>query len=473
MFDEKVIKDGVIRAQYAVRGDILIKQNELKEQIKRGVKMPFKDFIPCNIGNPFAVGKKPLTFPRQLISAVENPALLDKGVLPDEVCQRARYLLDNTQGGPGAYSASPGVQVIREEVANFIKRRDGYDSDPNHIYLTEGASQAVQTILEMLITDERSGVLLPFPTYPLYTASLDLYGGKLIPYFLNENDGWSLDPEELDVVFQKASHKGINPKVLVVINPGNPTGRVLSEKNMEKIVQFCEKYQVILLADEVYQENIYGEDKFVSFKKVCHKLGTRFPLFSFHSISKGFMGECGHRSGYLEVENVHQSFLDQLTKLRSICLAPNTIGQYLFGTYCNPPKSPECKKLWDYETKSEIASLGKRSRILVDGLNKIEGLHTQKVNSAMYAFPRIDLPKKAIETAQKTFFHGKFMKPDTFWCMKLLEETGIVVVPGSGHGQVDGTYHFRTTFLPSEEKIKEMIERMSDFQNKFLMQYGD
>ena len=65
------------------------------------------------------------------------------------------------------------------------------------------------------------------------------------------------------------------------------------------------------------------------------------------------------------------------------------------------------------------------------------------------------------------------MKPDTFWCMKLLEETGIVVVPGSGHGQVDGTYHFRTTFLPSEEKIKEMIERMSDFQNKFLMQYGD
>ncbi|KAH0793922.1 aminotransferase, classes I and II family protein [Histomonas meleagridis] len=472
VFDDSIVRKGVIKAQYAVRGDIIIKQGELIEQMKKGVKMPFKDFIPCNIGNPFAVGKKSLTFTRQLVAAVEFPELMDKGVLPDEVCQRAKQFL--ASANIGAYSPSPGVQLVREDIARFIQRRDGYECKPQNIFLTEGASQAVQTILDMIISDPNVGILLPFPTYPLYTATIDLYNGKLVPIYLNEDKGWEFNVEELEKTYQETARKGVDPRALVVINPGNPTGRVLSQSNMEKIVDFCEAHQVMLLADEVYQDNIYDPNhKFVSFKKVCMQKGTRFPLFSFHSISKGFMGECGHRAGYLEAINVHQKFYDQLNKLRSINLSSNSVGQLLFSAYCNPPKSPECKRIWDSEVKGEIASLAKKSKILVEGLNKINGIHSQPVNSAMYSFPRLNLPKKAIEAASKSYFHGKQLKPDSFWCMKLLEATGIVVVPGSGHGQVEGTYHFRTTFLPTEQKIKECIERMTDFQTKFMQQYAD
>jgi len=85
----------------------------------------------------------------------------------------------------------------------------------------------------------------------------------------------------------------------------------------------------------------------------------------------------------------------------------------------------------------------------------------------MYAFPRLHLPPKAIAAAKAA---GK--APDTFYCLHLLEETGISTVPGSGFGQEEGTFHLRTTILPREEKMAEFVEKFKTFHTKFMKQYA-
>lgn len=100
---------------------------------------------------------------------------------------------------------------------------------------------------------------------------------------------------------------GLDIRAFTLINPGNPTGQVLSREDLEIICKFCAKYGILLLADEVYQRNIYDENKeFVSAKKVAIETPgcENLQLISFHSTSKGFIGECGRRGGYMELHNI-------------------------------------------------------------------------------------------------------------------------------------------------------------------------
>lgn len=135
-----------------------------------------------------------------------------------------------------------------------------------------------------------SGVMIPIPQYPLYSAILAEFGLSQIGYYLNEDNKWSLDISELERAYKEAENKS-KPRVLVVINPGNPTGQVLTRKNIEEVIKFAHKYHLFLLADEVYQTNIYDKDSsFFAFKKVLIEMGKPYSdmeLASFMSVSKG------------------------------------------------------------------------------------------------------------------------------------------------------------------------------------------
>jgi aspartate/methionine/tyrosine aminotransferase len=87
--------------------------------------------------------------------------------------------------------------------------------------------------------------------YPLYSATLTLYGGRLVPYLLDENAGWGLDVDHLKQQLQAARDQGLCVRGMVVINPGNPTGQCLSYKNQEDVLRFCQEESLILIADEV------------------------------------------------------------------------------------------------------------------------------------------------------------------------------------------------------------------------------
>ncbi|MEF3280953.1 MAG: aminotransferase class I/II-fold pyridoxal phosphate-dependent enzyme [Elusimicrobiota bacterium] len=457
------------KAQYAVRGKILQRAYELE---KKGRKI-----IYCNIGNPQALKQKPITYVRQLLALTEYPSLIDnqkRGLFFNDVIKKAKQILKENPNGLGAYTQSEGMPFIRKSVAEFIKKRDTIDATPERIILTDGASKGIQAVFTLLIKNSNSGFMIPIPQYPLYSATIALYGAKQINYYLDEDKHWELNENELKSSINEAVKNKIEPVAIVVINPGNPTGAVLSKENIKMIINFARKYNLSILADEVYQENIYSsKHSFHSFAKVMSEMKiTDVPLFSFHSTSKGFFGECGHRGGYLETRNVGDDVYYEIIKLQSIGLCANTAGQIVTYAMVNPPqKNEDSYELYMKEKNSILSELKKKAEILGEELNKIEGVSLKIPYGAMYAFVKIDLPQpKDINfknMTQKEIVEYE-SKRDFDYCLNLLEETGICVVPGSGFGQKPHTYHFRTTFLPPLEEIKYFVKKFKNFHFNYL-----
>jgi aspartate/methionine/tyrosine aminotransferase len=448
------IKDlgaAVLATEYAVRGPIVAKAQELEKQ--------GREIIYCNIGNPQSLGQKPLTWLRQLVALCEYPALMEmaSGVFPADAVEAAKAILKGSRYGLGAYSESKGVLFIRKAVAEFIRQRDGIGADPEAIFLTDGASKGVQTILKLLLASPADGIMIPIPQYPLYSATITLYEGRIVPYYLDEADHWKLNRAMLDDSLRAARAQGTQVKAICIINPGNPTGAVLDEKNIAMVLEFARQHGLAVLADEVYQENIYlPGDRFVSFARVLEARGIKdVSLFSFHSCSKGFLGECGVRGGYFECRNVPADVAAQILKLQSVGLCSNLVGQVATYAMVHPPKPGDPSyETYNREKTAILEELKTRAALLAQGLNQIDGISCNEIAGAMYAFPRITLPAG---------------KNDDEYCMALLEETGICVVPGSGFGQAEGTAHFRTTILPPTEKIRQVVEKLGVFHRAYAL----
>ncbi|PWZ39042.1 Glutamate--glyoxylate aminotransferase 2 [Zea mays] len=386
--DYEELNEKVKKAQYAVRGELYLRASELQ---KEGKKIIF-----TNVGNPHALGQKPLTFPRQVVALCQAPFLLDDPnvglMFPPDAIVRAKRYLAMAPGGLGAYSDARGIPGIRKEVADFIHKRDGYPSDPELIYLTDGASKGVMQMLNAIIRNERDGILVPVPQYPLYSAIISLFGGSLVPYYLEEEANWNLDFANIRQAVAEARSKGIT----VMFDMGPPISREVQ-------------------------------------------------LVSFHTVSKGYWGECGQRGGYFEMTN----------------LPPK------MGVMVNPPKPGDISyPKFTAESKSILESLRRRARMMTDGFNSCRNVVCNFTEGAMYSFPQIQLPARAIEAAKRA---GK--AADVFYCLKLLEATGISTVPGSGFGQKEGVFHLRTTILPAEEDFPTIMSSFKKFNDSFMEQY--
>uniref|UniRef100_UPI00398E442F alanine aminotransferase 2 n=1 Tax=Pristiophorus japonicus TaxID=55135 RepID=UPI00398E442F len=463
--------------EYAVRGPIVIKAGEIEKELQQGVQKPFTEVIKANIGDAQAMGQQPITFLRQVVALCTYPELIGSPHFPVDAKERAqRILLDCGGQSLGSYSASQGLDCIRQDIAKYVETRDGgVPVDPDDIYITTGASDGITTIMKLLLNGEgrmRTGMMIPIPQYPLYSAAISELGAVQINYYLDEENGWGLDKNELRRSLDEA-RAYCCPKVLCIINPGNPTGQVQSIKCIEDVIRFAYDEKLFLLADEVYQENIYSEGcKFHSFKKVLFEMGPKYSstveLVSFHSTSKGYTGECGFRGGYMEVINMDPEVKAQFEKLLSVRLCPPVPGQVAMDVVVNPPKpGEESYETFTMEKMRVLHKLAEKAKLSEEVLNTIPGMHCNPLQGAMYAFPRIFIPSKAIQEAKA---HG--MAPDMFYCMRLLEETGICVVPGSGFGQKEGTYHLRMTILLPVEKLKVLLQNLKDFHSKFLQKYA-
>ena len=465
----------ILEMEYAVRGPIPQRAAELK---KSG-----HSIIPCNIGNPQALGQQPISFYREVLSLVEHPvrigrerrlkALFNGGSLNglDEAEFHSDYVLDvserflaKMETGMGAYSESSGPQFIREAVANFIDRRDGADdlhgqrSRPDQVFITNGASEGVRYVIDLLIDDEDDGIMIPIPQYPLYSAAIKRCGGAQVDYFLEEEAGWTTDRTVLESSIEKARSRGVNVKAIVVINPGNPTGAVLDEETIQEVIAFAGENGLAIITDEVYQENVY-EAGFVSFARVLG--GDEVPLFSVHSTSKGFYGECGHRGGYLEIRNAPRvkdtdiSFTDLVFKQASVNICSNTVGQLMIYLLVNPPpENSEPYRRFTNERRRILEDLHDKADMIRAGFDHMGGVSCFGRTGAMYLFPRLDkLPDGT---------------NDFDYCMRLLERTGLVTVNGQGFGQKPGTSHLRIAFLPPRDIIEEVLPAWIDFHNEYV-----
>lgn len=195
------LNKNVRQAQYAVRGEIVTKALAIAKELQSGKHTrPFDKVVYCNIGNPHELKQQPITFFRQVFALVNYPQLLDDprvgDIFPADAIARARKYVAAIPGGTGAYTNSQGLECIREDVAAFITRRDGYKALAKDIFLTDGASPGVQMLIRAMIRTPSDAIMIPMPQYPLYSASLALYGGSRADYMLDEEKGWSLQVSE-------------------------------------------------------------------------------------------------------------------------------------------------------------------------------------------------------------------------------------------------------------------------------------
>lgn len=485
---EKTINTNLLKMEYAVRGTVVIAADRITEELNNSKynaenKRPFDKIVYTNIGNPHSVGQEPLTWPRQVCALVDLPDQLGVDhpqaplMFPKDAIQRAKEIKKGLGTSSGAYSHSKGASIFRKDVLHFLQDRDGPEVPTNieDIFLSNGASAAITNLLTALISNSKCGIMIPTPQYPIYSATIDLFGGQKVGYHLDEANKWNLNMEELERSIAEAQENGINVVGFVLINPGNPTGAVLSKEAVRDVVKFCAHHNLVLLADEVYQENIYDETaEFYSCKRAAYDLGyleegnEHIELASFHSTSKGVFGECGRRGGYMELSGFDQNVKEQLYKLASASLCSSLNGQCMTALMCRGP-SPGDESYESHEAEKEaiLQSLKRRAKIVEQGLDAIPGFSCQPAQGAMYCFPSVELPQKAIEDA-----HRQGMSPDTLYALSLLEKTGICVVPASGFGQKEGRYGFRTTFLPSEEDMEKSVLAMKLHHQEFCDRYA-
>lgn len=467
----------ILEMEYAVRGPIPQRAAELKQQGRR--------IIPCNLGNPQALGQQPISFYREVLSLVEHPVRIERerrlktlferhaldGLERDDfhsdyVLDLSERYLERMETGMGAYSDSSGPQFIREAVAGYIDRRDGADdvrlprSDPGQVFITNGASEAVRYVIDLLIDDDSDGIMIPIPQYPLYSAAIRRCGGVQVDYYLDEKSGWAMDRDLLESALEGARERGVAVKAIVVINPGNPTGAVLDEETIGEVIAFAGENGLAIIADEVYQENVYDADaEFVSFARALGQ--SDVPLFSVHSTSKGFYGECGHRGGYLEIRNAPRvrntglSFTDLVLKQASVNICSNTVGQLMMYLLVSPPpENAEPYRRFTIERRKILENLHGKAAMIRAGFDHMDGVSCFGRTGAMYLFPRLDrLPDG---------------KNDFDYCMGLLEETGLVTVNGAGFGQMPGTSHLRIAFLPPRDVIEEVLPMWIAFHNAYV-----
>lgn len=487
------INPNVLNVEYAVRGALSIKANEYEQILAQGKGkekgLPFDSVVTANIGNPQQqpnLAQKPLTFWRQVAALTEYPALLEDPTLnahfPSDVKQRAKDILSDV-GSVGAYSHSKGATSIREHVKEFIEQRDGgHSSDSELIYLTSGASGGVSLLMQVLIANPQCGIMIPIPQYPLYSATLSLYNAKSVPYHLNSKDDWSTNVEEMSQNVDQARQNGIDVRAIVIINPGNPTGSCLTLENIQAIIKMAHEKNLVILADEVYQANIFQPNSkpFYSFKKVLkdfnsssipneRNLANEVELVSFHSISKGVTGECGRRGGYFELCNISTDVEAQIYKMASVNLCPSVSSQIGVDMLVKPPqKGDESYDTYTSEVDAIHKTLASRSDSMRRAFDALPGISCSEAQGALYLFPEITLPQSALQEAKKND-----QKPDLWYCFRLLENTGICCVPGSGFGKEptsDGTFWLRTTFLAKE--TDQFVERFSNFHRKLMEEYG-
>jgi len=295
-------------------------------------------------------------------------------------------------------------------------------------------------------------------------------------------------------VVDDAKAAGQAPRGMVVINPGNPTGQCLSLDDLQFIVRFCVANRIVLMTDEVYQPNVYQTAKsFHSLHKVALDLGEPWascPLLSFHTVSKGVYGECGLRGGYMQMLNIDPGTVEQMYKVASISLCPNTMGQVcaaqrvqgvscdvaalrrvcaqvMTGLMCSEPKEGQPSfEQFAAEKRHILGTLRRKAALMTRFANSLEGMTCNACEGAMYVFPQLALPEGVARAAEAA---GKAQ--DVFYCLQLLEATGISTVPGSGFQQAPGSFHLRTTILPDEADLPAILDSWKAFHTEFLERY--
>ena len=336
--------------------------------------------------------------------------------------------------GTNYYAASEGVKDLREAVAEKENSVNGAHVDPRNVMITQGISEAISFLMGAIVNpgDE---VLLPGPCYSPYMTYVKFYDGKPVTYRTIEDRDWAPDLTDLE------SKVTARTRLIVIINPNNPTGSVYSKNELSRILEIAASHHIPVATDEIYDRIVY-DGGFTSVASIAKEI----PLFGLNGFSKTYM-MTGWRLGYLYLQDPGDEMRDvwdAVQRISRVRLCTSTPIQFAGIEALRGPQG---------HINEMVSKLKRRRDLFWKRANEIPGLFATKPAGAFYLFPRIN----AI---------GQRWKSDYEFVTELLKETGVLVVHGSGFDPMYGKDHFRAVFLPDETILTEAFDAIEDFMKR-------
>ncbi len=364
-----------------------------------------------NVGDPVTFGFKT---PLHMIEAVER-AMRD---------------------GHNGYQPSVGIHPAREAVAGELTRR-GMPVSADRVLITAGTSEGIELALTAL-AEAGDEVLVPSPTYPLYTAVLAKIGARAVYYRTDPGNGWL--PDLGDVTKQLSAAT----RALVVIDPNNPTGATYPDDIRRALIELADRHNIPLIADEVYGDLAYD-----GAMPPMASLYPDAPIISFSSLSKAYLAP-GWRTGWMAVGRTSRldEVLAGIKKLADGRLCSNGPMEYAIVAALEGDRSHEA---------GFRAALRARAELTTARLNAIDGMRVVAPSAAFYAMPQVTLPTGVT---------------DEDYVLALLRATGVLCVYGSGFGTRPEDGFFRVVFLASLQELDEIYDLVGGFTADFLARGG-
>lgn len=362
-----------------------------------------------------------------------NPALFGFDA-PAEILQDVIAALPTAQG----YSDSRGIQSARRAVVHHYQLQEGFPAiTVDDVWLGNGVSELIQIALQALVNNGDE-VLIPIPDYPLWTAVTNLAGGRPVHYLCDEENEWKPDLADLEAKITDRT------RVLVVINPNNPTGAVYSRETLVKMVELARKHNLVLMADEIYDKILYDDSVHIPLATLAPDVLT----LTFNGLSKAYR-VCGYRAAWLVVTGPldrARDYLEGITLLASMRLCPNVPAQNAIQV-----------ALGGYQSINELILPGGRlleqRDTAVSELRKIPGVSVVQPKGALYVFPRLDPEVYPI-------------KDDEQLVLDLLLQENILLTQGTGFNWPDPD-HVRIVTLPWSRDLTEAIQRFGNFLSTY------
>ena len=338
--------------------------------------------------------------------------------------------------GRHGYTPSAGIAELRQAVADDFMRTRGIKVDADDVVVAAGAKPFIAyTILST--TDYGAGdeVIYPVPGFPIYESQIKASGAVGVPIYLRESRNFSFDPQELaDKITPKT-------KLLILNSPQNPTGGIISKKDMEAIAEILRKHpQIWIFADEIYGRLIY-EGEFVS---IASLPGMQERTIISDGCSKTW-AMTGWRLGFAANKKLAPFFTTWITNTESCA---SQITQWAGVEALNGPQD-------DANRMRDI--FHKRRDLIVALLNQVPGVTCKNPGGAFYAWPNVTEACKITGCKDSEEFRKR-----------LLNEAGLAVLADIHFGpRVEGEgQHIRLSYAASDDAIKQGVQRMTDFINK-------
>lgn len=388
---------------YDIRGPVLREARRLEEEGHRVLKL--------NTGNPAAFGLE----------------------APEEIVQDVILNLPDAQG----YCDARGLFSARKAIMQYCQQRQVPDVGLEDIFIGNGVSELIVMAMQALLNNGDE-MLIPAPDYPLWTAAVNLSGGRAVHYLCDEQSDWYPAIEDIK---SKITSK---TRGIVIINPNNPTGAVYPDELLKQVIQLAREHHLIIFSDEIYDKILYDGTPHTA----TGSLADDVLCVTFNGLSKNYRA-AGFRAGWLVVsgpKHLATDYLEGLEMLASMRLCANVPAQNAIQT-----------ALGGYQSINDLVlpqgRLLEQRNAIYEMLGQIPGVSCVKPKGALYVFPKLDPRLYPIHDDEKLV-------------LDLVLQEKILLVQGTAFNWPDPD-HLRIITLPRIEDLESVATKLERFLSRY------